>query len=103
MKEVKVKSSLSPSAAVQILERFVACHNHDRSMPIGLLDFMECYLHEVVHNLYPDAPKDIFISKRHWCSTLVREKTREIWFKGMAKICDVLRAKSLETERGLRQ
>lgn len=59
---------------------------HNLLVPIGLLDFMECYLHEVVHNLYPHAPKDIFISKRHRCSTLVREKTREIWLKGMTKI-----------------
>lgn len=67
-------------------------------LPIGLLDLMACYLHEVVHNLYPDAPKDIHISKRLRCSTLVQEKTRGIWLKGMTKIYDVLQAESLETE-----
>jgi hypothetical protein len=65
----------------------------DRKMPIqvGLFEFLLSYLHEVVHNIYPSAPRDHPIpSSKLPCSKLVREKTREIWQKGMVKIIEVL-------------
>lgn len=62
--------------------------NRELSMPIGLFEVLHSYVHEVVHNLYPDAPEDDKISKWLTCSKLVQEKTKEIWLKGMAKIVE---------------
>jgi hypothetical protein len=58
--------------------------------PVGLLELMQSYLHEVVHNIYPDAPKDIPVPGAGRCSKLVREKTKEIWYKGTANVYDEL-------------
>jgi hypothetical protein len=52
---------------------------------VGLLEMMATYLHEVLHNVYPDAPCDIK-HENGFCSRLVQEKTNEIWIKGMTKI-----------------
>lgn len=60
------------------------------NVAIGLLDLMYSYLHEAVHNIYPDAPKDIPTPEGGSCSSFVRKKTKEIWCKGMANISDDL-------------
>src|ERR1035437_742904 len=62
----------------------------DLPVPVGLIDLMYCYLHEVVHNIYPDAPKDVHVPGAGLCSRLVQEKTKEIWCKGTANVCDEL-------------
>jgi hypothetical protein len=59
------------------------------SVDIGLLDVLQSYIHETVHNLYPDAPKYAPFPGGV-CSKLVQEKTKEIWLQGMAKIYDEL-------------
>lgn len=59
--------------------------NREFAFYIGLLDVLHSYIHEVVHNLYPDAPRDD-PSPGGICSRLVQEKTKEIWLQGMAKI-----------------
>ena len=64
--------------------------HHDLLVPIGLLDLMHSYLHEVVHNIYPNAPLDIQLPGAGHCSSFVKEKTKEIWCKGMVNICDDL-------------
>jgi hypothetical protein len=63
--------------------------HHDLPVPIGLLDLMHSYLHEVVHNIYPDAPKDIHVPGGLYCSSFVKEKTKEIWCKGMVNVCNI--------------
>ena len=63
---------------------------HDLRAPIGLLDLMYSYLHEVVHNIYPDAPKDVRVTGAGYCSSFVEKRTKEIWCKGMVNICDVM-------------
>ncbi len=60
----------------------------DLPIPVGLLDLIYCYLHEVVHNIYPDAPKDIEVFGAGRCSKLVKEKTKEIWCKGTMNVCE---------------
>lgn len=57
--------------------------------PVGLLALMQTCLHEVIHNIYPDASKDINVPRVGLCSTLVQRKTKEIWCKGMVNIYDV--------------
>ena len=56
---------------------------------VGLLTVLHSYIHEMVHNLYPDAPQD---DQYHGgvCSKVVQEKTKEIWLKGMTKTYDSL-------------
>ena len=63
--------------------------NRELSVSIGLLDVLHSYIHEVVHNLYPDAPRDN-PSLGAFCSKLVQEKTKEIWLRGMVKVYDEL-------------
>jgi hypothetical protein len=64
--------------------------NRELIVASGLLSILHSYIHEVVHNLYPDAPKEDPIPDGGVCSKLVQEKTKEIWLLGMEKIYDAI-------------
>ena len=70
-------------------KHFTDMLQHNLHAPIGLLDLIHSYIHEVMHNVYPNAPRKRILGAGY-CSTFVRKKTEEIWCKGMLNVSEVL-------------